>query len=142
MYHMKRNLTFLATLIVIALLSSFAFSASAAENPYGTFIGPDAILFHDNDTGNISIWMPYDEEQWQVAISQTSDELDAVTTEGASNQLIASYGSVDLYKLATGEYQVNNGPDAEGKVHVVVFDENFNETSHYTYSVYSVTDSE
>jgi hypothetical protein len=140
---MKRILTSLATLMLLAILSSAAaLAASAAENPYGTYIGSDAILFHDNDTGNISIWMPYDDEEWMVAIAQTADELDAVTTDGESNQLIASYGDIDLYKLATGEYQVNNGPDAEGKVHVVVFDENFNETSHYTYSVYPVTDSE
>jgi hypothetical protein len=134
---MKRILLALATLLFVALSSLAAMSAGAAENPYGTYIGPDAILFHDNDTGNISIWIPYDEEEWQVAIAQTDDELDDSDTG-----LIASHGNIDLYKLATGEYQVNNGPDAEGKVHVVVFDENFNEISHYTYSVFPVTDSE
>jgi hypothetical protein len=32
-------------------------------------------------------------------------------------------GYIELAKLPTGQYQVNTGPDAEGKIHVVVFDE-------------------
>ncbi|MFN8375347.1 MAG: hypothetical protein U0694_21025 [Anaerolineae bacterium] len=139
---MKRSLKTLLVLALLVLASgAFAWSASADENPYGTFIGPDAILFHDNDTGNIAIWVPYDEEQWIVAISQTADELDALPAVEDENLLVASSGDITLYKLTSGEYQVNNGPDAEGKVHVVVFDSNFNETAHYTYSVYPAEES-
>jgi hypothetical protein len=37
------------------------------------------------------------------------------------NTLIESYYETSLYRLTTGEWQVNAGPTAEGKVYVVVF---------------------
>jgi len=46
-------------------------------------------------------------------------ELPAAPTD--SNVLIAQNGNVSLYRLTTGEYQVNSGPDAEGKTYVVVW---------------------
>ena len=38
-----------------------------------------------------------------------------------SNVLIAQNGNVGFYRLTTGEYQVNAGPDAEGKTYVVIW---------------------
>lgn len=40
----------------------------------------------------------------------------------STNTLIASAGPASLYALTTGEFQINYGPDAEGKTYVVVFD--------------------
>jgi hypothetical protein len=38
-----------------------------------------------------------------------------------TNTLIASYYEFALYKLTTGEYQLNVGPDFEKKVHVIIW---------------------
>jgi hypothetical protein len=35
--------------------------------------------------------------------------------------LVDSYYEISLYKLTSGEYQVNVGPDSEGKVFVLNF---------------------
>jgi hypothetical protein len=37
------------------------------------------------------------------------------------NTLIAQYYEYALYKLTSGEYQVNYGPDPENKIYVVIF---------------------
>jgi hypothetical protein len=42
-------------------------------------------------------------------------------------------GLTRFYVLTTGEFQVNFGPDFEGKVHVVVFDRGFNIKRIYTF---------
>lgn len=39
-----------------------------------------------------------------------------------SNVQIASYGNIGFYRLTSGEYQINAGPDAEGKSYVLVWD--------------------
>lgn len=53
----------------------------------------------------------------------------------AENTLIAQNadGTVSFYKLTTGEYQLNVGPDADGKVEVTIFD-GFPATNIYGYS--------
>ena len=38
------------------------------------------------------------------------------------NTLIVSVGPASLYALTSGEFQINYGPDAEGKTYVVIFD--------------------
>lgn len=38
-----------------------------------------------------------------------------------TNTLITSYYEFSLYKLTTGEYQLNVGPDFEKKVHVIIW---------------------
>ncbi|MBL8120374.1 MAG: hypothetical protein JNJ78_22780 [Anaerolineae bacterium] len=38
-----------------------------------------------------------------------------------TNTLIKSYYEFALYKLTTGEYQLNVGPDFENKVHVIIW---------------------
>jgi hypothetical protein len=44
-----------------------------------------------------------------------------LTDHPAVNTLIASADGVSVYVLTTGEIQVNAGPDAEGKIHVKIF---------------------
>lgn len=46
---------------------------------------------------------------------------DLPPTPTDSNVVIAQNGNVTFYRLMTGEYQVNSGPDAEGKTYVVVW---------------------
>ncbi|MBZ0319264.1 MAG: hypothetical protein K8L91_22810 [Anaerolineae bacterium] len=54
----------------------------------------------------------------------TADDLAALPDYPIENMLIASTsdGFISVYKLTTGEYQVNVGPLLDGKVHVVIFD--------------------
>jgi hypothetical protein len=47
-------------------------------------------------------------------------ELPPVPTDG--NVLIAEYANIAFYRLTTGEYQINAGPDFEGKEYVLVWD--------------------
>lgn len=41
---------------------------------------------------------------------------------GASNQLIRQNQGIALYRLSSGELQVNAGPDAQGKIYTLRFD--------------------
>jgi hypothetical protein len=132
---MKRLLKSTLFVMLMILSGVVAWGVSAAENPYGTYIGSDAILFRADD-GSIAIWTPDEDDHWYTAIAQTRDELDALPDDLETSLLVDSYGSISVYKLVSGEYQVNNGPDAEGKVHVIVFNADFHEIDHYTYSVY------
>lgn len=47
-------------------------------------------------------------------------ELPPTPTDG--NVLIAQYANIEFYRLTTGEYQVNAGPDPEGKEYVLIWD--------------------
>ncbi len=48
---------------------------------------------------------------------------------------VSEDGLTRFYVLTTGEFQVNFGPDFEGKVRVVVFDRGFNVTNRYEFNV-------
>lgn len=52
----------------------------------------------------------------------SAKELLALPDFPVKNTLIARDGLVSVYKLTTGEYQVNVGPLTDGKVHVIIFD--------------------
>jgi hypothetical protein len=49
-------------------------------------------------------------------------ELPGTPTSLEGNLLIASYGNIGFYRLTSGEYQVNAGPDPEGKTYVLIWD--------------------
>ncbi len=54
--------------------------------------------------------------------SITQEDLAPYATEHPTvNTLLASADGVAVYVLTTGEIQVNAGPDAEGKIHVKIF---------------------
>jgi hypothetical protein len=61
----------------------------------------------------------------------TLPEKPDVNTEYASGYSLS--GPITFYVLATGEYQLNFGPDFEGKVYVVVFDRSFKLTNRYEF---------
>lgn len=55
------------------------------------------------------------------AFRLTAAEQAKLPARPAENMLVKSHYEVALYKLTTGEYQVNAGPDENGKVYVVRF---------------------
>lgn len=55
------------------------------------------------------------------AIYLDSEAMSKLPERPEENLLIDSYYEYAMYKLTSGEYQVNVGPDAEGKVYVVNF---------------------
>jgi hypothetical protein len=59
----------------------------------------------------------------QNTIAITREELDQLPPLPDENIEVATNddGSLSLFKLTTGEFQVNVGPDAEGKIFVYVF---------------------
>ncbi len=55
----------------------------------------------------------------ELAISLTAEELAALPEFPEENMLIGEYYEIALYKLTSGEYQINAGPDVESKVNVL-----------------------
>lgn len=56
------------------------------------------------------------------AIFVNYSDLPPTPTTEQGNQLISQFENIAFYRLTTGEYQVNAGPDAEGKSYVVIWD--------------------
>jgi len=88
--------------------------------------GVEGLTFYEideNSNGNLVFYLtPEELAEWDA-------------TEVTENTLIAQNadGTVAFYKLTTGEYQLNVGPDADGKVEVTIFD-GFPPTNTYGYS--------
>jgi hypothetical protein len=59
--------------------------------------------------------MGYDE----LAIALTTEEILALPEFPEENMKIGEFYEIALYKLTSGGYQINAGPDAEGKVNVL-----------------------
>lgn len=57
----------------------------------------------------------------ELAIWLTSRDLAALPEAPEQHILVDQYYEIALYKLTTGEFQINYGPDAEGKVYVLNF---------------------
>jgi hypothetical protein len=72
-----------------------------------------------------------------VAIHLSSEQMSNLPLNPAQNTEIAASpnGRIRFYVLTTGEFQVNSGPDAEGKVRVVVFNRQFQITNQYEFNV-------
>jgi hypothetical protein len=82
-------------------------------------------LYTDDDPEegcSIDIWI-VEEGQGKQALEVTADEIaDLPDAEEIDRYVLvddAYNGYVSLYKLQSGEYQLNVGPDVEGKVHVI-----------------------
>jgi hypothetical protein len=119
--------------VAAAALSMMALPAFAYDNT--VMVGPDAQLFLED--GNLSIWTPDADGVWDQAIYVSADEIAALTLDTSTAQLIAEAGDIEVYQLPTGEFQINNGPDIEGKVDVVILDSglavsNFAQWNTYT----------
>jgi hypothetical protein len=83
--------------------------------------------------GAVSVYQINDQGQGVCTMYFTKSQLDKIVpTVPDKNTFIASSGDIDLYRLTTGEYQVNAGPDFEGKVEVVVFNDLPASASHFS----------
>jgi len=71
------------------------------------------------DECRIDIYRLVDNRRGRRIIRITPQEQAELAEFPETNILIEAVGDVALYKLTTGEYQINNGPDDEGKVHVI-----------------------
>ncbi|MDZ4769622.1 MAG: hypothetical protein SGJ24_10865 [Chloroflexota bacterium] len=80
----------------------------------------------------IDLWL-FEGDRGRRYVRVTNSELAKLPANPEQNMLVKERGVIALYKLTTGEYQVNVGPDAEGKIYVVNFDgcpaENVRETN-------------
>lgn len=82
-----------------------------------------AVVYCDADEKRVGIYgVNQDNAQGFPAIFIPYDQLPPVPPAEAGHTLIASYGNIRFYRLTTGEYQINVGPDAEGKEYVAVWD--------------------
>lgn len=77
-----------------------------------------------NGTCNIDIWVVQDGKGKRAILETAAEQaaLPEVTPEeGYITVDTALKGYIALYKLHTGEYQINVGPDGEGKVYTINF---------------------
>jgi hypothetical protein len=132
MYTMKGIVIFItAALLVIAALPVLAEEAGDIRIP----LGDNAVLFRQGD-GDVEIWTPDADDNWNLTLKLDEDELEAVDESPEETELVASAGGLAVYKSPNGEWSVSNGPNIEGKVRVVVFDEDFFYSHEYEYNVY------
>lgn len=71
---------------------------------------------------NIQPGEPGEEARGFPALFVAYDQLPPVPSAEAGHILIASFDSLRFYRLTTGEYQINVGPDSEGKEYIAVWD--------------------
>jgi hypothetical protein len=81
---------------------------------------PVAVYCHDY---GIDVYRINPDSTGTLAFTATNAELDRVGDSSAKNTLIDSSADIRLYRLTTGEFQVNAGPDAEGKEYVLTWEE-------------------
>lgn len=126
---MNKKRSALIVLVFVLVLGAMVVPTFAADYE-GILISPDAVAYHTD--GRLDILVPDAEGNWDTAISLTDAELDAYAATPLTNTLVTSEGDLSLYKLTSGEWQINAGPDAEGKLHVLVFDSSFGSTHSFT----------
>ncbi|MBI5670903.1 MAG: thrombospondin type 3 repeat-containing protein, partial [Chloroflexi bacterium] len=85
--------------------------------------GHTAIYLHDG-TGNpaIHIYRTDDFGNAYLTLARSLNELNQYPDRPEANMLIGTGidGKVALYKLTSGEYQINVGPDSDGKIYIIV----------------------
>lgn len=85
-----------------------------------------AVVYVRNDAeGNpmLEIYCIDENSQGNLTLLITESDVSAITTPPESNQLVAESDdcAVSFYVLTTGEYQINIGPDSEGKIVALIF---------------------
>ena len=80
---------------------------------------PVAVYCHDY---GIDVYRINPDSTGSLVFTATNAEIDAVGKSPPENTLIDYYGNIRLYRLTTGEFQVNAGPDSEGKEYVLIWD--------------------
>lgn len=92
--------------------------ASDGRFCYGAGAAPVAMYAVN---GGLDIYQINANDEGVLVIRITRAELDALPANPAQNLEIASVNGISFYKLTDGQYQVNVGPLADGKVHSCVF---------------------
>ena len=72
--------------------------------------------------GQLEIYAIDAEGNGSLALAVPYADLPATPDAATGNVGIAQAGNIALYRLTTGEFQVNAGPDSEGKTYVVIWD--------------------
>ncbi len=107
-----------ATCVVPAPTTVPTISASVGTTEVNIFVVQDA-------NGNTALNV-YDIDEngngvYQFTISD-EDLAPFIASPPTTNTLIKSGSNIALYALTSGEFQINAGPDAEGKTYVIIFD--------------------
>jgi len=120
----------LVVLAASALPSSTAFAClpcNCTEHRSVNCFGPYALYTptEKDQTCSIDIWSIEVDGQGKRAIKLTAAELaklpDAADIEHYVTVEQTKDDFISLYKLSSGQYQINVGPDKEGKVYVIDF---------------------
>ncbi|MEQ8674017.1 MAG: hypothetical protein RLP44_24750 [Aggregatilineales bacterium] len=113
--------------------------ASCARLPYIGIDGNILPINEGNSENEVAVYNAKDDNgDPTLHIYDINDEGDGTLALEITQGIIAPYidnppaentalmtsdnGKVTLYVLDTGELQINSGPDAEGKIHVLIFD--------------------
>lgn len=114
-----------ATLILLALPTRVANACLPCNcktyrtvNCYGRYA---VYILQNGDSCAIRVLDLDDKGRSSRAIDLSAKELADLPETPEENMLVDQYYEIAFYKLTTGEYQVNDGPDAEGKVFVLNF---------------------
>lgn len=90
---------------------------------YAVYARPRETQIGDpNYVCEINVWRLGDDDEGFFAFKIDRFELAAMTEAPAENTLIDSRYDISFYHLASGEFQVNAGPDDEGKVYTIIFE--------------------
>lgn len=84
----------------------------------------------------MDIWQLDEHGNGQPALSVSAEEINDLPDHPSENTLIdsTSDGFIRVYKLTTGEFQINIGPLPDGKIHVLIFDQ-IPPTHRYGYTI-------
>lgn len=117
-----------ALIYLFSLPSGEALACQPCACPVGTTVncyGGFALFTPVNRDGEcrIDIYRLTDNRRGRRLISVPQTQLEELPEFPEANTLIAATrdGDIVLYKLTTGEYQINQGPNDEGKVHVIIW---------------------
>ncbi|MEO8396246.1 MAG: hypothetical protein ABI700_24845 [Chloroflexota bacterium] len=120
----------LMVLAFSALPSSTAFAClpcNCTTHRSVNCFGPYALYTptEKDETCSLDIWSIEADGQGKRAIKLTADDLaDLPAADEIENYVMVESAKNDfitLYKLNSGQYQINVGPDSEGKVYVIDF---------------------
>lgn len=130
---MKR-LTRITVVLLIAIMAVAALPVLAAEAWTSIPIADNAVFFHTEN--GIEVWTPDADGNRGLTLSLTNAQIEAVEATPDKTLLVAQAGGITVYKSPNGEFSIANGPDAEGKIRVVVFDEEFGYSHQYENNLY------
>ena len=124
--------------------ASMPYVNNVAINDVSSVTQDASVYVSTDDEGNesLDIYGINDEGEGYLLFDITqADFAPFVDNPPAQNTELESVDDVTLYILTTGEYQLNIGPDEEGKVRVIVF-EGLPPTNVYSYdfNVYDILD--